>query len=459
MVVELVPGVVVLVGAVGQGRAGVMAQTFGHRPPGGGAIVALGIGHAVAHRFGLARLPQPGDQVQQRQMRLDVGAVDQPVILCTACESLLQLIADQSGAVGQHGDVAGRLQVVEGGVVIDAVRAAVPFGGQSRDTGIVVALAAADHPAVAVVGPDLDDVCRQVKAALPVEVHHLAVEVGAADGVRVALFDQIVLLADEAGDQRAPLGRGIVPGVVLPEGPVPLAAKADVPDHPHPLLCVDALLPQRPEPVGIFAVPGFQLRVNAGEHLSPQGLGVVVGQDQPHVRRGPAVAAGIFAGAGDDHIPPAAQQRLKCHDKGQVVPALHLPVGEQGLVVDEPPAVPDPGGAALLAEVLRHGDLFHGGKGLVVPEPEGQHPQKAAADLEQPVDEPQVVPGGKGQGFSLRLQAVALGGQALRLLQADAAAGGGALPEHLGHVPFQCVQRIPDGRRKVCRRDDLTVAV
>ena len=168
--------------------------------------------------------------------------------------------------------------------------------------------------------------------------------------------------------------------------------------------CFDALLPQRPELVGILAVPGFQLRVNAGEHLSPQGLGVVVGQDQPHVRRGPAVAAGIFAGAGDDHIPPAPQQRLKCHDKGQVVPALHLPVGEQGLVVDEPPAVPDPGGAALLAEVLRHGDLFHGGKGLVVPEPEGQHPQKAAADLEQPVDESQVVPGGKGQGFPLRLQ-------------------------------------------------------
>lgn len=170
-------------------------------------------------------------------------------------------------------------------------------------------------------------------------------------------------------------------GVVLPEGAVPLAAKTDVPDHPHPLLRVDALLPQGAEPVGVFAVPGFQFWINAGEHLGPQGLGVV-GQDQPPVRRGPAVAAGVFAGAGDDHVAPAAQQCLKSHEKRQVGPALHLPVEEQGLVVDEPSPVSDPGGAALLAETFRHGDLLHGDEGLVVPEPEGQYPQKTTADLE-----------------------------------------------------------------------------
>ena len=298
-------------------------------------------------------------------MGLDVGAVDQPVILCAACESLLQLIADQSGAVGQHGDVAGRLQVVEGGVVIDAVRAAVPFGGQSRDTGVVVALAAADHPAVAVVGPDLDDVCRQVKAALPVEVHHLAVEVGAADGVRVALSDQIVLLANEAGDQRAPLGRGIVPGVVLPEGAGPPGREnrcSRPPASPFVRRCPAATAPGTGRDTRCTGLPAPGKRWRTSQ---PPGARRGGGSGSAPCPPRPGGSAGIFAGAGDEHIPPAAQQRLKCHDKGQVVPALHLPVGEQGLVVDEPPAVPDPGGAALLAEVLRHGDLFHRGKGLV----------------------------------------------------------------------------------------------
>ncbi len=89
-----------------------------------------------------------------------------------------------------------------------------------------------------------------VKGSPAVEVHHLAVEVGAADGVRVALFDQIVLLADEAGDQRAPLGRGVVRGSSSQKGRSPWPRKPMFQTTRIPFCASMPLLPQRPERSG-----------------------------------------------------------------------------------------------------------------------------------------------------------------------------------------------------------------
>lgn len=162
-------------------------------------------------------------------MGLDVGAVDEPVIIHPACKGIRQLLADELGAVGQHGDVAGGLQIVERSVVVQAVRAGVAQRRQGGHPGVRVALTAADHLAKAVVCPDFNDILRQVQTALLVQFHGLAVEVGAADGVGIILLDQRILLPDQAGDERAAFFRRVVLGVVLPEGLVALPPEADIP--------------------------------------------------------------------------------------------------------------------------------------------------------------------------------------------------------------------------------------
>lgn len=96
-------------------------------------------------------------------------------------------------------------------------------GGHAR---VRIALTAADHLAKAVVCPDFNDILRQVKTALLVQLHRFAVEACAADGVGGVLLDQRILLPDETGDQRAPLFGGIILRVVLPEGLVALPAEA-----------------------------------------------------------------------------------------------------------------------------------------------------------------------------------------------------------------------------------------
>ena len=109
MVIELVTGVVVRVFAVEHGVVSVARKALCHRKAVGLTVVVLCIGKAVPFGVAAAGLPQLGDVVQQAGMGLDVGAVDEPVIIHPARKGIRQLFADELSAVGQHGDVAGGL--------------------------------------------------------------------------------------------------------------------------------------------------------------------------------------------------------------------------------------------------------------------------------------------------------------------------------------------------------------
>ena len=145
--------------------------------------------------------------------------------LYPACKGVRQLLADELGAVGQHGNVAGGLQIIERCVVVQAVCTGVPLRRQGGHVRVCVALTAADHLTKAVVCPDLYYVLRQVKAALLVQFHSLAVKVRAADGVGVVLLDQRTLLPDEAGDERTALFGGVILGVSSQKGLSPCPRK------------------------------------------------------------------------------------------------------------------------------------------------------------------------------------------------------------------------------------------
>ena len=109
MVVELVTGVVVRVFAVEHGVVGIPGKTACYGQFIHFAVVCLCIGKAVPFGVAAAGLPELGDVVQQVGVGLDVGAVDEPVIIHPARKGVRQLLADELGAVGQHGDVAGGL--------------------------------------------------------------------------------------------------------------------------------------------------------------------------------------------------------------------------------------------------------------------------------------------------------------------------------------------------------------
>ena len=139
-------------------------------------------------------------------------------------------------------------------MIVDTVGACIAKRRQSRYTGVVVFLTAADHFAEAVVRPDFNDILRQVQKAVLVQLHRLAVQVGAADGVLVVGFDEVILFFYQRGNQRAALFRRVVLGVVVPERLVALPTETDVPNHTHIFLRVNTRLPQGAEFLWVLAV-------------------------------------------------------------------------------------------------------------------------------------------------------------------------------------------------------------
>ena len=170
------------------------------------------------------------------------------------------------------------------------------------------------------------------------------------------------------------------------------------------------------------------------------------------------VTVTVFACAGNDQITAQTQQRFKHHHKGHLAAALHFPVGDQGLIVDEPAPVPYPGRLALIGEILRYGHAIGSDKFLVIPEPEGLHAQKAAADLEQTVHKAQRVSGGEQKCIVVYLQAEAFRLQIAVFDKADGIAGGVGFGKHGLHIPVQGGDGILN---RFCRftGNDRTVAV
>ena len=254
MVIELVARAVVRVWAVGDGKLCVIHKALRNLAAAQKTVIGRRVGKALAAGVGGAVAPAAGNQIQQKGVGLYVGAVHQPVIVGAVAHCVRQLIGDKPGRVGQHRNVAGRLQIVEGSMVVNAMGAVVAHRGQGRHAGIAVALTAADHLAVAVVRPDFNNILRQVQKAVLVQLHRLAVQVGAADGVLVVGFHQIILFFYQGGNQCAALFRRVVLGVIVPERLVALPAETDVPDHAHTFLRVDARLPQGAEFLRVLAV-------------------------------------------------------------------------------------------------------------------------------------------------------------------------------------------------------------
>ena len=330
-------------------------------------------------------------------------------------------------------------------MIVKAVASRIPVLRQRWDAGIFVVLAAADHLAVPIVRPDADHVIGQFQIAAAVQFHHFAIQIGTANGLGISLLYKVILFPDQGGQQRTARFGGIVLRVIRPERSVALSAEADVPDHAQVLLLVDPFLPERAEQVRVLAEFGFQVRVALYKQGCAQRFGVVVGQDQPHVRRGLPVLEPLGAGAGNDHVAATAQKGLKGHAERLLGAAVYFPVRKQGLVVDEPSPIPHPGGGAGIVEAAGNFDFRAGRKCLVVPEPEGLNAQKAAADLEQAVDEAQNIGSGKRQDICIRIQTEAFRGQGRITAQTELSAGGVGGAQGPGHIAPQGVQGICQG--------------
>ena len=254
MVIELVARAVVRVGAVGNGKLCVIHKALRNLAAVQKTVIVRRVGDALLPGVHRAVPPAAGDQIQQKGVGLDVGAVHKPVIVRAVRHHVGQLPRHKLGGIGQHRDMAGRLQIIERRVIINAVRAGISARRQGRHAGIAVALTAADHLAVAVVRPDFNNILRQVQKAVLVQLHRLAVQVGAADGVLVVGFDEVILFFYQRGNQRAALFRRVVLGVVVPERLVALPTETDVPNHTHIFLRVNTRLPQGAEFLWVLAV-------------------------------------------------------------------------------------------------------------------------------------------------------------------------------------------------------------
>ena len=104
------------------------------------------------------------------------------------------------------------------------------------------------------------------------------------------------------------------------------------------MLLLNRLPPERAERIGVGVKRGSKIGVGAGEHLSAERLGVVVGDGQAHPGRRITVTAGIGVGPRDDKVPAKAQQRFKRHFPGAFRAAVKLPAHQQRFIVQKPAA-------------------------------------------------------------------------------------------------------------------------
>lgn len=400
------------------------------------AIVAGAVVHQVRLGIGVAVLPEGGDVGEGVDMGLDVGAVDDPVVLHAQRKRLAQLLAYKIRGIGQHGHVAGGLQIIEGGVIVQPVAATLSGDGQGTDAGIVIALAAGDHLAVAVVGPDGDHILRQAQMALLVELHGFAVEIGAAHGLRQAGFEQVVLLENQLGEELAPGLRRVVAGIIGPEGLIALAAETDIPDRRMGRLQVNSVLPQALEEIGMLGIGGRQIGIGAQEHLRSQGFGVMMGDVQAEIGGQGAVAMGVLVRAGHHEIAAQAQKGFEGHLPGLVLAAMELPGVQEHFVVDEPAAVAH-GIGRRIGGVVR-GDLstFLGAQRLIIPEPERLHAQQIMADAVQTINKSQIIPGPQDERAFFLADGVVLR-RHIRRDQANGCAAGTLRQASAADVPLQ----------------------
>ena len=248
----------------------------------------------------------------------------------------------------QHGDMVGRLQIVEAHMIVDPIASRFFFSGHGVCSGIQILLTAGDHSAESVVSPDFDDVLRHAQIALPVQHHQLAVQVGGKAGLGIPGQRQLHLAAHDGGDKRPPLLIRIITAVVvIPERVVSLSPESDAPHHPPPGVAVHGLLPESFIFFRIQGIAGRQIRIHPSEHSGPQNLAVMLRNPQSHVqghvRQHPAVIFPVRAR--NDHVSATPQNRLKGPFPHLVPQAFfHMPSGKQHFVVDEPAPVPHPVG-------------------------------------------------------------------------------------------------------------------
>ena len=331
-------------------------------------------------------------------------------------------------------------------MVIHAVRSRASLRRQGANARIMVVLPPRHHPSVAVVRPDANDVIGQADQSLPVQLHDLAVKVGAAGRSGQRFLNHVVLPANQPGDQRSALFRRVVLRIILPEGAVALAPEAEIPDHLHVLLRENRIAPKLLKQRRVLRVRSIQPGICAAEHLRAQRLGMVMRHIQAIRGRQLPIAMGVFVRSRDHEIAAQTKERFKRHFPRLVPAAVQRPGAQQHLVVDKPSPVAHSG---RLSGAFSAGNLngFAPLQLLIVPEPEGCNAQRRLRQMQQPIDRAQIIRIGNRNAFRKNRHPPALRRQPLAARQRDFVFP--SVPaEHRAHVPPEHLRR-PSGRSRV----------
>ena len=198
VIVKLFPCFLIRLFPVRQKRAGIRLQASGNVPVRikifSGEFPAVGlIGHDGA-------VPHLSKGIQIVDMRPDIGRIDDPIFPDSGFPCMGQFFIDKVHRIGQGGNMAGGLEVMEGDVIVNSVFPRIVFSGEGRDSGVMVSLTAGTHLSVSVVTPDLDDVGMKSDKPFPVEFQNFAVEVGAEYRVFHIFADDLALPFDDIAD-------------------------------------------------------------------------------------------------------------------------------------------------------------------------------------------------------------------------------------------------------------------
>ena len=397
-------------------------------------------------RIAAAVLPHPADNLQHEQMGADGSHVDVPQRIRLPLQHPLQFPDDQGYRYLQHRDMVGRLQIIEADMIIDPVPAGFLRPRHGVHPGIQVFLPPGDHPAESVVPPDLHDLLRNRQESLAVQPHQLAVQIRGKEGVRILRPGQLHLPAHHGGNKAPPFLIRIETGaVVVPESVIALAPEADAPQNPLAGIPVNRFLPERFVLFRIQDIGGRQVRIHPSEHPGAQQLAVVLRHPQAHlqrhIRQHPSVIFPVRTR--NHHVPAAAQNGFK-GPLPYLVPErfLHMPAGEQHLVIHKPAAEPHTPDRRF--PLLRgHGNRLPLFRPALHPPVQGLHSEQPFAQGEQAVNDAQIVPAGDPDFRRTDLRPVRLRRQPGIDLRPDRVFRAAAR-QRFPHIPLQNLRRVPD---------------
>ena len=249
-------------------------------------------------------------------MWFNVRTVDDPIISAAILQHVLELLLYKFRRIWKHCNVICSLQIIKRYMIINSMASAFFSLRQGRNPRIMIPLSSRHHFPKSVVCPDFDHILRKFQISLLIQLHRFSIQVCTADCIRQTFFHQLILYADQLPHELSSCLRCRIGRIILPERPVSLPTKSQIPHYIQIFLFFHCFLPEFLKFFSMYIIRCLQIRIRPCKHLCPQWLCMMVCNKKAHIRSHIAIQSGILIRSRNNHISAASKQCFQSHFPG-----------------------------------------------------------------------------------------------------------------------------------------------